>query len=358
MRIGIDIHAVERDGSGNCTYIRNLTTHLLQMDQQNEYVLFGTQRDHPFYKTLKAPNAKLLFCSGSALHRYTLFLSQMTKQEKLDVLHVQYFCPWRSDAKLVVTIHDLTPLRYPQYFSLQERMMFRLLLPRSARLASIVLTTSKTSAIDLQNILGVDENRIRITPLGIQQLDSAPSSQKRIPYILYVGRIDPRKNLIVLVEAFSILKKRNEIPCKLVIAGKSYFAESRLHHTIERSEFRNDIELAGFIPDSELPSLYHNAAAFVYPSAWEGFGLPPLEAMASGTPVIVCDLPVFRETLADAALIVPDDPEKIADAMHLLLTNEEKRANLIQRGLQRAKEYRWENTARTTLAAYQEVSGG
>ena len=236
--------------------------------------------------------------------------------------------------------------------------MFRFLLPRSARLASLVLTTSKTSAIDLENILGVNPNRIRITPLGIQQENSEPSSQKIDPYILYVGRIDPRKNLTILVEAFTILRKRDEIRCKLVIAGKSYFAESRLYTTIERSEFRNDIELAGFIPDSELATLYRNAAAFVYPSAWEGFGLPPLEAMASGTPVIVSDLPVFRETLADAAMIIPSDPQKIADAVHLLLTNEKERAKLIQRGLQRAKEFRWENTASATLAAYREVKAG
>src|SRR5262249_16641768 len=123
MRIGIDIHSVERDGSGNCTYVRNLVTQLLQLDKQDEYVLFGTQPDHPFYKSIQAPNAKLLFTSSSAFYRYFVSLPGLCKKEKLDLLHVHYFCPWRADTKLVVTIHDLTPLRFPQYFSFQERIM-------------------------------------------------------------------------------------------------------------------------------------------------------------------------------------------------------------------------------------------
>jgi glycosyltransferase involved in cell wall biosynthesis len=370
MRIGIDAHAAELDGTGNCTYIRNLIVHLFSIDSQNEYVLFVTNREHPFYRSIaNRPMLKFVPVRKSpAWFRVFFALRSATLREKLDVFHVQYFAPWRHGGALVNTIHDLASYRFPQYFSRFEQLMFKMLLPGAANQSRLILTDSKISKDDLIHFLNTSEDKVRVIYCGVSDRffnhRSSEEEKKKIRsqyelndrFFLYVGRIDPRKNLLRIIEAYTRLRQQKLTTCQLVIAGKIYLEPPGLKELLARCEFQNDIRFCGYVSEEDLPALYSTADAFLYPSEHEGFGLPPLESMASETPVLASDIPIFREILGDAAILVdPLDVQAIADGMHRITTDASQRVKLIERGKSRAEQFNWASTAQQTLKCYQEA---
>jgi glycosyltransferase involved in cell wall biosynthesis len=368
MRIGIDAHSAERDGTGNCTYTRNLIIHLTNLDTVNEYVLFVTDKNHPFYKMLQnRRNIKIVQIRRSpAWFRVFVALRKASYKHQIDLLHVQYFAPFGHRGILINTIHDAAPFRYPSYFSWFERLLFKLFLPISARKSRLILTASGASKEDLKHMLHLPDEKIRIIYCGVdqnyfstQQTESMNSVHKRYgtngKFLLYVGRIDPRKNLIRLIQAYNYLRTNRSIDHKLLIAGRVYLQPNELQQTLQHSEYREDIHFCGYVPDEDLPALYKAAEVLVYTSEYEGFGLPPLEAMASGTPVIASDISIFREILSDAALLVdPLDVRAIADGIYKILAEGEVKNMLCEKGKIRAGKFNWDNTAVLTLRSYQE----
>jgi glycosyltransferase involved in cell wall biosynthesis len=173
-------------------------------------------------------------------------------------------------------------------------------------------------------------------------------------YLLFVGNIEPRKNLVALVEAYSQLRNNTRRAPPLAIAGGEGWRNRLIHQAVAASPFAADIRFLGYVPDAELPALMNGALAFVYPSVYEGFGLPPLEAMACGTPVITSNRSSLPEVVGDAALLVhPDDPAELADAMARVVEHESLRDDLRGRGLKQAQRFSWEGTARLTLEVYE-----
>lgn len=370
MRIGIDAHSAEREGTGNCTYTRNLLLHLTKIDTNNQYVLFVTDSSHPFYKTIEnRKNVQMVQIRRSpAWLRVFHSLRLASVREKIDILHVQYFAPFSHHGILINTIHDVTPFRYPEYFSRFERLLFRILLPISARKARSILTASAVSKEDLIRIMQLPDDKIRVAYCGVDQNifsnhqnpDNLNRAKSRYPlngkFLLYVGRIDPRKNLTRLIQAYTHLRSKSGIQHKLLIAGKVYLEPEKLQQTLKECEYRDDIHFCGYVPDEDLPVLYSAADVFIYTSEYEGFGLPPLEAMASGTPVVASDIPIFREILEDAAVLVnPVDVFSIAGGIEKVLTDFELRKNLTEKAKNQVQKFNWDKTAMITLQSYQEA---
>ncbi len=363
MRIGIDAHAAERDGSGNCTYIRSLILALLELDRENDYVLYVIDKNHRFYREIPESGGFRLhpLPVKSPLLRIPFYMAAATWRDAVDVLHVQYIAPPRHRGSLVVTIHDMAFLHVPRTFSRFEVLRSRLLVPGTARRAERIITGSESSRRDIAAACGVDPAKVEVIPCGVSESfimkgggensrDVPAKYGIRTPYVLCVGRLNARKNLAVLAEAFSLAKKKQGLPHTLVIVGKPDHASGGLLKSV-RKKGGGEILFTGFVPDEDLPGLYAWADVFVYPSLFEGFGLPIVEAMASGVPVVASDTPALRETMGDAGWAVnPLQADQMAAAISGLAGDEKLRQDFIAKGSARAAEFDWRRTARMTLA--------
>lgn len=365
MRIGIDAHAAEQEGSGNCTYIRNLTTALIAMDRENEYTLYVIDKSHFFYADFACrSNVRLreIHARRSFL-RIPFFLAAATFRDKLDILHVQYIGPPVHRGKLIATIHDLGFLHVPQTFSKPFVWRSKVLIRRTARHAARIITGSQFSMRDIKDAYGLDERKISIVPCGIAPVFFEPAGRERIealcakyeiqpPYILAVGRLNPRKNLVTLTRAFDRLKAEARIPHQLVLVGRKDFEATQIIAMI-REIRKHNIVLTGFVPDEDLPVLYQGADIFVYPSLFEGVGLPLLEAMAAGTPVVTSNTSSLPEMAGDACLIVnPLDETELAEAIFRLAEDRKLWEECRRKGRLRAQTFTWEAAARRTLEIY------
>jgi len=369
MKIGIDAHAAERDGSGNCTYIRNYLKALKEIDQDNEYILYATDKKHPFYENFTS-NKKFKIKQlpiKNPLIRIPVFLAKETYLDSLDILHVQYISPPFFKGKLVVTIHDLCFLHFPETFSKFEAWRLKTLIPLTARKSSKIITGSHYSKSDIIRTYRVDPEKIEVIPYGVSSNFKPEKNPIRIrqildkynisrPYILSVGRLNPRKNLVSLARAYSILKERESIPHKLVIVGKKDYDTKEIIQSIEEMEHANNVIITGFVPDDDLPYLYYGAEVFVYPSLFEGVGLPVLEAMKSGVPVVASNTSSLIEIVGDAGIIInPLSSEEMAQAISRLIKSQNLRRHYREKGLQRAEIYSWKVTAQKTLTVYEET---
>ncbi len=370
MRIGIDAHAAEADGTGNASYIRGLIRGLLAAAPSHEIVLYATNPGHPFFRSLGGlpPRFRLRgLRPRTPLLRIPVSLALAASRDRLDALHVQYIGPPFHRGRLVATVHDLGFLRVPATFSRAFVRRSTALIRRTARRADRVITGSAFSREDLIAEYGLDPRKISVVPYGIgaeffaagaiPEADAARIlARHRIdrPYILSVGRLNPRKNLPALAQAFQRMKKATGLPLRLVLAGP---ADYRTRETLEAvSAAVPDAVVAGLVPDRDLPALYREAEIFVYPSLFEGGGLPALEAMAAGAPVIASKTSSLPEMVGEAGLLVdPESVEEIARALVRLATDADLRRSLQDKGRSRTRPMTWENAARATLRVYEEA---
>ena len=368
MRIGIDAHAAEQDGSGNCTYIRNLIRTLPAIGPGHEFIFYVTDRNHRFYRELpKQPNVRwraLRF--GHPLVRIPFGLAAASFRDALDVLHVQYIAPPFHRGKLVATIHDLGFLHVPRTFSRFFVARSKFLVRQTARRAARVITGSAYSRNDILGTYGLNGRKVDIVSCGVapdffQDVDPGRIRSLlakygiRRPYILAVGRLNPRKNLVSLARAFARAKSEGGLPHRLVIAGKEDFEAAKIISAI-RDIDGGDIVLTGFVPDEDLPALYSGAEMLVYPSHFEGVGLPVLEAMATGIPVITSDASSLPEILGDAGIAVdPGNEDALAGAMVRLAQDESVREEFQKKGRLRSREFSWDAAAQKILKIYEEV---
>ncbi|MFH1841119.1 MAG: glycosyltransferase family 1 protein [Candidatus Shapirobacteria bacterium] len=352
MKIGIDVSQLAYPGTGVATYTQNLVENLLRLDKENEYTLFfSSLRKKPpiinsFLKRFVLP-PKALEILWNQWHFFKI--DNLIGQ--IDVLHTSDWLEPPSNAVKITTVHDLAIYRYSESF--QARGGHDIVANQKRKLAwvkketALIIADSQATKKDLVEILGIDPKRIRVVYLAADPIYKVGEKPKiKRPYLLMVGTREPRKNLERGIRAW----KEAKLDLDLVIAGKYGWGEDKTGSKVQRFK---GIRVLGYVPKGDLPGLYAGAEAFVYPSLYEGFGLPVLEAMSCGCPVVTSNVSSLPEVAGSAAVLVnPLKVEEIAAGIGKAVNSQ---ADLRKKGLEQAKKFSWEKTARETLAVYKEA---
>jgi glycosyltransferase involved in cell wall biosynthesis len=375
MVIGIDIRVLARGTrTGVEEYTINLLSHLLFLKPEFEYRLFynAYQKVRLDYPWLYLKNVKLndFRIPNRALFFSTRYFNQ-PKIDKLlkgiDVYFNPHFfvAPLSKGCKKVITFHDLSFERHPEFFSRRKRLWQGFLMKTrwEAERADKIIAVSQSTKDDLITLYGIDSKKIKVIYSGVneqfRQIKKLKSTTPQLirlkkrynlpaKFILYFGTIEPRKNLIALIKAFELLRKKYSIG--LVLAGAKGWLYQDIFKAARESKYSRDIIFTGFIEERDKPYLYNLAEVFVYPSFFEGFGFPPLEAMACGVPTIVSVSSSLPEVIGQSALTVnPYHIDEITWAMEAILTNGDLRDWFVQKGLKQAKKFSWQKCAQETL---------
>ena len=373
IHIGIDAHAIGARQGGNETYIKNLILALSEIDTENRYTVYLTDSQavrqwreefipqHPNFQIRRLP-------PPTPLVRVPLALAFDLRIHPVDVLHVQYTAPPFCPVPVLATIHDLAFEHLPETFTRRGSMQLKLTVRRTARRAARIATVSEYSRRDLIETYGLAPEKVALTYNGIEsRFSSKPESENEGDeirqkfgiggdFLLAVGSLQPRKNLIRLIRAYSQLREDNpDFKHQLVIVGRKLWLADEIFSEVRSHKWAGDVVLTGYVEDQDLPALYRTAAAFVYPSIFEGFGLPPLEAMACGTPVITGNTSSLPEVCGDAALLIdPLDESDLRQAIISIISDHSLRERLKQRGIIQAAKFSWRETAIETLRLYRE----
>ncbi|OGO05762.1 MAG: hypothetical protein A2Y73_07290 [Chloroflexi bacterium RBG_13_56_8] len=367
--VGLNAHLLSHDRSyraaGVSRYIEELLIHLPQVESELSLLAFlgGKRASFPGWEHQKSkwPTERPF----SRIAWEQVVQPWETYRQKLDLLHVPMNVgPIIASCPIVVTVHDLSFYHYPELFRPLQRVYQQVFTRRTVSRAAGVIAVSHSTRDDLIRMLGVPEDKVTVIHNGvgdemypIENLEkvNAFRHQRQLPkeMILFLGTIEPRKNLVSLLEAYAILRKKRDFNHQLVIAGARGWYYEKIYDTVERLGLRNEVLFPGYVPSDELALWYNAASLFVYPSLYEGFGLPPLEAMACGTPVIVSNVSSLPEVVGEAGLTVdPRDPSALANAISHVLRDAQLRRKLREAGLVRTKEYSWRATALQTAQLY------
>lgn len=368
MHIAIDAHSVGTNLGGNETYATNLIEALAQIDQVNQYTLYVTKQSAIERFANRWPNFKVKqTLPHTPLVRIPITLSAELRKNPVDILHVQYTAPPFAPCPVVTTIHDLAFEHLPETFNRRSWMQLRLTVRRTARRAAHLITLSEFSRQDISRTYSIPLERITVTPAAAPPQFARVANETQLKevrqnygierdYILSLCSIQPRKNLVRLIDAYSHLRQHHsgtEFP-QLVLAGRKGWLENDVFRVAEQSPVAKDIVFTGYVADEDLPALYSGALCFVYPSYFEGFGLPVVEAMRCGAPVIVGNRTSLPEVVNGAGVLIdPFDHKAIASAIAHLLSNPAAREDLRARGFERASAFDWLKTARQTLQVYE-----
>jgi glycosyltransferase involved in cell wall biosynthesis len=370
MHIGIDAHAIGARQGGNETYIKNLVTALAAIDSTSRYTLYFSKASAAREWTGRFENfAVRLLPPPTPIVRVPVALSFELFRRPVDVLHVQYTAPPLCRVPLVTTIHDLAFEHLPETFTRRGRAQLRLTVRHTARCSQRIATVSEFSRQDIISTYGIDPARIAVTPNGVEDIftphpadvDESERIRERFgikgEFILAVGSLQPRKNLIRLIRAYKRLRAEiGDSAPQLVLVGRRLWLYDEIFHELTRQDLAEAVIFTDYVSEELLPALYRSARIFVYPSLFEGFGLPPLEAMACGTPVVASSTSSLPEVIGDAGLLVdPYDENLLANGMMRLLRDEDLRRQLITKGIRRAASFTWRAAAERTLALYHET---
>ena len=379
MRIGIEGRVLTPRIGGIGRYAIHLIEALLSLAAQQcpdlEFVIFtAPQTDRALLDGARARLCERFRRIKSTLLRSSVLLPAGVWYEHLDVFHGldQSGIPLFFKAgKYVVTIHDVIPLVLPWAFPPKHRWVLAMALARIRKQAEMVIVPSMAAAEDVVHFLRVERERISVIPMGceprfqpVEEPSRAAVLRRRynLPerYILFVGTLEPRKNVQTLLQAFAqVIAETPQDDLTLVIAGGQGWGGEDYMSTVDALKLHDHVRFAGFVEDEHLPALYRGALLFVYPSLYEGFGLPVLEAMACGTPVITSNRASLPEVAGDAALLVdPTRPEALAAAMTSIINDGKLRQALRAKGLARAHTFTWDAVAQQTIAIYRAVGGG
>ncbi|MGH9752280.1 MAG: glycosyltransferase family 4 protein [Blastocatellia bacterium] len=374
MHIGIDAHAIGARQAGNETYIRGLIKSLAEIDGDNLYTIYlanaaaAAQWRENFTNRYKNFTVRLL-PPPTPLVRVPVYLTYELFRRPVDVLHVQFTAPPFCRVPVVASIHDLSFERMPETFTRRGSFQLKLTVRWTAKKAARVATISEFSRQDLLNIYKLPPEKVVVTYCGVESgftpHPSGPNEAEEVrgrfgisrDFLLAVGSLQPRKNLVRLIRAYARLRsEREDFRPQLVIVGRKLWLASEIFDEALRHRWADDVILTGYVADEDLPPLYRAARAFVYPSLFEGFGLPPLEAMACGTPVVTSNVSSLPEVAGGAALLIdPNDEQALANALIEIANNERLRAELREKGIAQAKKFTWRAAAEQTLRLYQEA---
>jgi len=367
MRISVDAHAIGCRQTGNEVYIRNLLKEFARLDQDSELIAYiskqGAKADLPRRILTRR-------VSQNPYKRLGMDLPRHLWRDRPDLLHVQYTGPLFGLAPLVVSVHDVSFLEYPQYFTRFRSLQLGLTVRQTVQRAARVLTPSEYSRRAILRHYCIPEEKVVVVPNAVagqfrpidREVARAAIHRKfgiHQPFVLSVGDLQPRKNHLGLLHAFEdVLQAEPRLPHELVFVGKETWYSSDLHRAVNRSRVRDRVHFAGFVEDDDLVKFYGACEMFVFPSFYEGFGLPILEAMACGR-AVACSRTTAMPEVANAAGILfdPGSKEEIARAMLDVLLDSELRARLERLGLHRAAGFSWERSAAQTLEVYYDVAG-
>jgi glycosyltransferase involved in cell wall biosynthesis len=360
MRIAIDARLWAEPRSGIGRYTRSLTEHLLRVAPEERWILYVDRPPGP-----SPLGAEIRCLPWTRRLVWSLWHAPRDlRRRPVDVFHgvTGFELPPRGPWALVTTVHDLVPLRLPGLVPARHRWAVRCLLPAALRRANQVIAVSETTRAELLARYRLPPARVTVVPEAAAShfAPPAPAALAAVraryglgrPYVLFVGFLEPKKNLGALLQAVARLDRRGAWgPTELVVAGAPGWGPDP-RRQVQAFGLDGLVRFVGPVADADLSALYGGAVAFAFPSLWEGFGLPVLEAMAAGAPVIASDRGALPEVTAGAALLVEPTPEPLADGLGQLLADPALRERLRAAGLARAAEFSWERTARETLAVY------
>jgi glycosyltransferase involved in cell wall biosynthesis len=376
MRIGISTSVVQRGKTGVAQYVFALLRALLPHTAKHEFVLFVLQEDLPLFQQFaSAMRIKTVAEAFRPPIKNILWhqrkLPRNAQDLKLDVLHIPSYrrLLWPRPCALVGTIHDLAPFHVRKKYSWSRMVYGKVVVPRLAARQHEIIAISRNTASDIHNFLHLPDSKVNVIYNGLDHARFSPGLRDQAkaaaienhglntPFFLYIARLEhPAKNHVRLVEAFNSFKAQTKSDWKLVFGGSDWHGAEAIHGAVKSSPFSADIRSLGFVADVDLPTLYRAADVFVYPSLFEGFGMPPLEAMACGCPVICSTRGSLGEVVESAAAIV--DPERvpsIAEKLTELAMSRETREKLIVAGLEQAKKFDWNRCASETLRVYEKA---
>jgi glycosyltransferase involved in cell wall biosynthesis len=366
MKIAIDARKWRDYGIG--TYVRNLVRHLARLDHETTYFLFCSGSDAPVLRDLAANFVPIVDDSAGYSVSEHVTIPLKLRRLGVDLLHApHYVLPILCPTRHVVTIHDCIHLLFPQYLPNRAATLYaRLMMGRAVRRSALVFTVSEASRADILRFYpDADPARIRVVPNAMDPdllRDPGEEEMERVReryqirerFLLFAGNIKPHKNLERLVKAFGLLKQQTGFDdLKLILIGDEVGSYGSLRRRVESEGVRADVRFFGFVPVPTLAALYRMASAFAFPSLYEGFGLPPLEAMACGTPVVTSRISSLPEVVGDAAVLVdPYSVESIAEGLRQALSDETLRQELRRKGLARSATFSWERSVRAIHAGY------
>lgn len=367
MRVGIDGRVLLGRKTGDRTYALGLLRGLLGIPAPPQVVVMLDR--HPDAALQAAlPGAEFAVRERPSGYLWTLMaLPRLAAETRVELLHVQYMTPLRAPCPIITTIHDISFRLHPEWFPLRHRLVMNTFIPGSIKRAQAVLTPSEATAADIRRAYGCPPPSVEVTPYAApSEFGALPADAEvsaclsrvdiRRPYMLYVGNLQPRKNVARLLRAFAHARAETGFAHRLVIVGQAGWQCEEEVRELRSAEAAGHALHAGYVDDADLPALYAGADAFLFPTLMEGFGLPVLEAMAMGTPVLTSDVSSLPDVAGDAALLVdPTDEGAIGAGISALAADTILRARLRDAGRARAAQFSWRRTAELTRAVYQSV---
>ncbi len=366
MKIAIDAHAIGRNLTGNEVYVRSLLKGLAGVDRQSEYLAYVSV---PGVEMLIPPSMAVKHVSNNPFVRLGFDLSRRVRIDKPDLLHVQMTGPVFCDVPQIVHVHDVSFLEHPEYFHWARSAQLRLTVNRTVRRAAKVVTGSDFARQSILRAYDIDPEKVTTIPIAANPF-FRPQPRERAqrelrerlktdgPFILTVGDLQPRKNHIGLIQAFDgLIENYPQIRHKLVLAGKDTWFSPQIREAARKSRGADRIIFAGFVDDEDLLRLYNACDCFIFPSFYEGFGIPILEAMACGRAVACANTSSMPEVADGAGILFdPQSKAEIVRALADILLDGELRGRMERLGLQRAAQFTWTRTAERTLELYQDVA--
>lgn len=374
MRIAIDYTAAVAQGAGVGRYVRSLVDSLLKQDHSNDYLLLACGRSTGEGQFPIAGNVqnRTLFLPDRYWFRWQLPFYATYFSGQVDIYHGPNFALPRLKGKLskVVTIHDLAYLKYPQYSPPETVAYLNRVVPKALAAADVIATVSQEARRILVEHYKVPRERTVVIPNGVGadfRRITDPTLLEAIrlkfglkqPFVLSVGTLEPRKNHLGLIKAFAQLQARKREPAMLVFAGGEGWLYEETRRMVTELQLESKVRFLGRVSDLELAALYSMADVFAFPSFFEGFGIPPLEAMACGAPVITSNISSLLEVAGDAAILIdPHDTDALAHAITRLLEDEQLQEDLRQKGYQQVQRYTWSIAAYKMLSVYHKLANG
>jgi len=372
-RIAIDYTPAYEQGGGIGRYVRELVTSLAEIDKETPYSLFiagaGQLGDSPEGNFQWKPTKISPKWFARIWHRLRMPIPIDLFTGQLNLFHATDFVlpPTLPTTKTILTVHDLSFIRVPDAASPRLRAYLNQVVPRSVKNANHILADSQATKEDIVEFYDTPAEKITVLLSGVDKIFMPQADKSQIdsvrqkyqigskPYIFTIGTVQPRKNYSRLIQALARLRE-NKYDVQLVIAGGKGWLEDEMYQTIEETKLFDFVKLIGFADEVDLPTLYSDAMCFAFPSLYEGFGLPILESMACGTPVVTSNISSLPEVAGNDALLVdPYDVEELAYALERILTDTELRQKLVDGGLQRAKAFTWERSAIQLRSVYQQI---
>ncbi|MBV9711146.1 MAG: glycosyltransferase family 4 protein [Ktedonobacteraceae bacterium] len=378
MRIALDYTAAIRQGAGIGTYVHNLVAALLSLDTDSQYTLLTSGRPTHEHQFPTAPNvrSRSIFIPDRYLnvlwYRWRVPLPATLFSGPTDIYHGPDFAlpPLSKKVRKVVTIHDLAFLEHPEYAVPSLAAYLRKVVPEAIDASDVVATVSSEVNRTLIEHFQTPHEKLIVIPNGVAPYFRRISDPLLLnatrhkfalkhPLVLGVGTLEPRKNHAGLIKAFYQAQRKKHGPAMLAIAGSPGWLYEETRNLVAELKLERKVRFLGRVTDLELITLYSMADVFAFPSFFEGFGIPPLEAMACGAPVITSNTSSLPEVAGDAALLVdPNDISALAQAIQTLLEDKQLRSELVQKGYQQAKKYTWDRSARRMLQVYQKLYNG